>query len=271
MRAKANQERSVIDQPCLCLFGTAVPKHFYEALSARLMTNGFLARLLILECRGRGVGRDDTERPLPASILEAARWWAEYRPGASGNLADWHPVPHRVSQTDEAAAVFRDIRERADADYARCERDNDPAGMAIWARAYEKARRLALLHAVSACHETPVITPEAATWAGAFVEHQTRRMLYMARHFASESEFDGKRKRLLDVLEQWRRQHGDEWMPFWKVNRKLPWSNREHEEVRDTLLQQRLIESQLHTTGRRGRPGLFYRLAPAVGATEGPP
>ena len=56
MRAKANQERTVIDQPCLCLFGTAVPKHFYESLSARLMTNGFLARLLILECRGRGVG-----------------------------------------------------------------------------------------------------------------------------------------------------------------------------------------------------------------------
>jgi hypothetical protein len=269
MRAKANQERSVIDQPCLCLFGTAVPKHFYEAISARLMTNGFLARLLILECRGRGVGRDDTEGPIPASILEGARWWADFRPGASGNLADWHPTPTRVPQTDEAAVIFRDIRERADAEYARCERVNDPAGMAIWARAYEKARRLALLHAVSACRDNPIITPIAATWAGSFVEHQTRRMLYMARQYASESEFDGKRKRLLDVLDQWRRQHGDEWMPFWKVNRKLPWSNREHEEVRETLLQQRLIESQLHTTGRRGRPGLFYRLTPTVGTTEG--
>ncbi|MBM3983962.1 MAG: DUF3987 domain-containing protein, partial [Planctomycetes bacterium] len=76
MRAKANHERAVIDQPCLCLFGTAVPKLFYEAMSARLMTNGFLARLLILECRGRGAGRDDTERPIPASILDAAKWWA---------------------------------------------------------------------------------------------------------------------------------------------------------------------------------------------------
>ena len=271
MRAKANQERTVIDQPCLCLFGTAVPKHFYESLSARLMTNGFLARLLILECRGRGVGRDDTERPIPASILEAARWWADFRPGPSGNLADWHPVPHRVPQTDEAAAVFRDIRERADAEYSRCEQANDPAGMAIWARAYEKARRLALLHAVSGCRDSPVIAPEAAIWAGAFVEHQTRRMLFMARHYASESEFDARRKRLLDVLEQWRRQHGDEWMPFWRINRKLPWSNREHEEVRDTLLLQRLIESQHQTTGRRGRPGLFYRIAPLACTTEEQP
>ncbi|CAN5470169.1 hypothetical protein BH11PLA2_BH11PLA2_21110 [soil metagenome] len=268
MRAKANQERSVIDQPCLCLFGTAVPKHFYESLSARLMTNGFLARLLIMECRGRGVGRDDTERPIPPSILEAARWWAEYRPGASGNLADWHPTPLRVPQTDEAAAAFRTIRERADIEYAACERKNDPAGMAIWARAYEKARRLALLHAVSACRENPVITADGANWAGVFVEHQTRRMLYMARHYASESDFDAKRKRLLEVLEQWRSQHGDEWMPFWRVNRKLPWAQREHEEVRETLLLQRLIESQLLATGRRGRPGLSYRLTATVTTEE---
>ena len=268
MRAKANQERSVIDQPCLCLFGTAVPKHFYESLSARLMTNGFLARLLILECRGRGVGRDDTERPIPASILDAARWWADFRPGRSGNLADWHPLPHRVPQTDAAAAVFRDIRERADAEYARCEQANDPAGMAIWARAYEKARRLALLHAISGCRDNPVIAPEAAAWAGSFVEHQTRRMLFMARQFASESEFDGKRKRLLGLLEQWQRQHGDEWMPFWRLNRKLPLSSREHEEVRDTLIQQRLIEFQVTTT--RGRPGAVYRL-PSSTATEGTP
>lgn len=265
MRAKANQERAVIDQPCLCLFGTAVPKHFYESLSARLMTNGFLARLIILECRGRGVGRDDTERPIPPSILEAARWWADYRPGASGNLAAWHPVPRRVPQAQDAGEVFRAVRERADAEYAQCEQANDPAGMAIWARAYEKARRLALLHTISACRDNPIITPEAATWAGAFIEHQTRRMLFMARHYASESEFDGKRKRLLDVLEQWRRQNGDEWMPFWRINRKLPWSSREHEEVRDTLLQQRLIEFEMRPPGRKGgRPTAGYRIKPSV-------
>ena len=268
MRAKANHERSVIDQPCLCLFGTAVPKHFYEAISARLMTNGFLARLLILECRGRGVGRDDTERPIPASILDAAKWWADFKPGASGNLADWHPTPLRVPQSDEATGVFREIRERADAEYGRCERVNDPAGMAIWARAYEKARRLALLYAVSACRGNPTITPDAAAWAGSFVEHQTRRMLFMARQHASESEFDARRKRLLDVLEQWQKQHGDEWMPLWKVNRKLPWSNREHEEVRDTLLQQRLIEFQVVPPGRKGgRPTAGYRLLPAPAPT----
>ena len=266
MRAKAGRERSVIDQPCLCLFGTAVPQHFYESLSARLMTNGFLARLLILECRKRGEGRDDVYRPLPASIVDAARWWADFRP--CGNLGEEHPVPRLVPTTPDALAAFADLRRRIDATYDECQAVGDNPGMAIWARAYEKARRLALVYACSADREGPVITPESVAWSGAFALHQTRRMLYMARQYASESEFDGKRKRLLDVLDQWRRQHGDEWMPFWRINRKLPWSNREHEEVRDTLLQQRLIEYRVTTT--RGRPGAVYRLPTATAtATEG--
>ena len=266
MRAKAGRERTEIDQPCLCLFGTAVPKHFYESLSARLMTNGFLARLLILECGPRGEGRDDVYRPLPASLLEAARWWADFRPG--GNLAPQHPAPRLVPAAPDAVAAFADLRRRIDATcYGPCRAAQDEAGMALWARAYEKARRLALIYACSVDRENPVVTLEAADWAGAFALHQTRRMLYMARQHASESEFDARRKRLLDVLEQWRRQHGDEWMPLWRVNRKLPWSPREHEEVRDTLLQQRLIEYRVTTT--RGRPGAVYRLPPAT-AREGP-
>jgi hypothetical protein len=266
MRAKAGRERTEIDQPCLCLFGTAVPKHFYESLSARLMTNGFLARLLILECGPRGEGRDDVYRPLPASLLVAARWWADFRPG--GNLGGEHPVPRLVPAAPEALAAFAELRKRIDATcYGPCRAAQDEAGMALWARAYEKARRLALIYACSVDRENPVVTPEAAAWAGTFALHQTRRMLYMARQHASESEFDARRKRLLDVLEQWRRQHGDEWMPLWRVNRKLPWSPREHEEVRDTLIQQRLIEYRVTTT--RGRPGAVYRLPPAT-AREGP-
>jgi hypothetical protein len=272
MRAKAGQDRAVIDQPCLCLFGTAVPKHFYESLSARLMTNGFLARMLVLECRKRGEGREDTAQAVPEAVLDAARWWANFRPGGgAGNLADWHPVPRAVGQTDAARLAFRDLRERADAEYARCESANDPAGMAIWARAYEKVRRLALIYACSENRADPVIGDGAAAWAGAFVDHQTRRMLFMARQHASESDFDAKRKRLLEVLAKWREAEGDRWMPFWMINRKLPWTGREHEEVRDTLLHQRLIEYQVSKPGPKGgRPTAGYRLA-APPETDGGP
>jgi hypothetical protein len=85
----------------------------------------------------------------------------------------------------------------------------------------------------------------------------------MARQHASESDFDAKRKRLLDVLTKWQAAEGDKWMPFWMINRRLPWTGREHEEVRDTLLQQRLIEYQVLKSGPKGgRPTAGYRLAP---------
>jgi hypothetical protein len=118
---------------------------------------------------------------------------------------------------------------------------------------------LALIYACSASRDRLEIGRDAAEWAGAFIEHQTRRMLFMAWRYASESDFDAKRKRLLEMLTQWREHHGDEWMPFWKINRKLPWSGRDHEEVRNTLIEQRLIEYRI--IGTRGRPGAHYRLA----------
>ncbi|GIW90238.1 MAG: hypothetical protein KatS3mg109_0670 [Pirellulaceae bacterium] len=259
MRAKAGRERTVIDQPCLCLFGTAVPKHFYESLSARLLSNGFLARFLILECRRRGTGRDDTQCPLPESIVSVARLWADFSPG--GNLSTEHPEPKLVQHTTSAAKVFSDIRQQAEAEYDKAASRNDPAAMAIWARVYEQTRRLALIYACSQSPTDPFIDSDAAQWAGQFVAHQTRRMLYMASRYASESDFDAKRKRLLDTLEQWCSQQGDAWMPFWRINRRLPWSAREHEEIRQTLLAQQLIEVKSVATGRKGRPGLYYRLA----------
>ena len=261
-RAKAGREREQIDQPCLCLLGTAGPTLFYESLSPRMLTNGFLARMLVVECRDRGLSREEVDRPLPASIREAARWWAEFQPG--GNLDREHPNPIRVATTPDARSAIKEFKDAIDeGPYAEARAQLDDPGMALWARAGEKAHRLALIYACSADRENPVITLEAAQWAMAFARHQTQRMLHMVHRHASESEFDAKRKRLLDVLERWRGLHGDEWMPGHKLNRQVPWSVREHEEVRDALLHQCLIEYRTTAVGNKGgRPGAIYRLRP---------
>ncbi|MEO1994606.1 MAG: bifunctional DNA primase/polymerase, partial [Planctomycetaceae bacterium] len=70
MRVKAGKEPGVIDQPSLCIFGTAIPKHYYEALSLKMLTNGFFARMLVLETRRRGIGQDAVVRSLPQPILD---------------------------------------------------------------------------------------------------------------------------------------------------------------------------------------------------------
>jgi hypothetical protein len=259
MRVKAGKEHGVIDQPGLCVFGTAIPKHFYEALSARMLSNGFFARLLILEAGKRGQGQDTVVRDLPESILTTARWWSEYAPGKqAGNLATWHPVPKVVEYKPSAAELARSFRAHADVEYSQAEERQDAMAMAIWARANEKALRLALVYACSANHVQPQITDDAVRWAIEFVDHQTRRMLFMAGEHVSENEFDARCKKLVSTLRNWQVKRGDAWMPFWQINRKHPWSEREHEEVRVTLLNQRVIEFQEQRTG--GPPQRLYRL-----------
>lgn len=258
MRVKAGKEHGVVDQPNLCIFGTAIPKHYYDALSLKMLTNGFFARMLVLETCKRGTGQDAVIRDVPDPILDVARWWAEFRPG-TGNLEHWHPVPVVVPATPVAADLLRQLRIHADEQYSLAEERDDPAGMAIWARANEKARRLALIHACSANHEHPEIDEAAARWAWDFVDHQTRRMLFMSGDHVSENEFDARCKAVVATLRRWRDRHGDEWMPFWRLNRKHPWSEREHEEVRTALLNQRLAEYSEKKTG--GTPQRLYRIA----------
>jgi hypothetical protein len=263
MRVKAGREPGLIDQPCLCIFGTAIPQHYYEALSLKMLTNGFFARMLILEAGRRGAGQDAVMLPLPETIVSTARWWANHNPGDQhGNLACWHPRPGVVEHTAEAGDVLRKFRWRADQLYAAAEERDHQAGMALWARANEKAMRLALIYACSVNHQAPVIEVDAARWASEFVEHQTRRMLFMATGTVCENEFDGRCKKVVATLRDWRSRHGDAWMPFWQINRRHPWSGRDHEEIRTALLNQRMIEYDETRTG--GRPSRMYRLAAGV-------
>jgi hypothetical protein len=259
MRVKADQPPAAIDQPCLCLFGTAIPKHYYEALSQKMLTNGFFARLFILEAGRRGHGQEAALRAVPGTLVEAARWWAEYRPGTQpGNLCAWHPEPRVVPATPEAAAIQAAFRRRADDEYSAAEDRGDETGMAVWARAHEKARRLAVVYSASVNRAAPNITPDAARWAGAFVEHQTRRMLFMAGEHVCENDFQARCQAVVATLRRWRDRHGDAWMPYWRLSRKHPWPEREHEAVRAALVGQRRVDYAVAATG--GRPTKQYRL-----------
>ena len=260
MRVKAGkQSPGVIDQPSLCLLGTAVPKEFYAALSPRMLSNGFVARMVVVEAGRRGPGQDVEPRDIPDRLLDVARRWSALVPGSRrGNLQAWHPKPLLVPHDDAALAILREFREQADAEYAVAEGKDDTVGMSIWARANEKARRLALVHACSERPAEPLIGPDAARWAIAFVDHLTRRMLFKAAEHVAESDFESRCKRLVAVLREWRRKGGDAWMPFWRINRRLPWSERDHEEIRQTLLNQRVIDFETQSTG--GTPKRLYRL-----------
>jgi hypothetical protein len=258
MRRKAGEEApSAIDQPCLSIFGTAIPNHYYAALSERMLTNGLFARMIILESSKRGKGQEPRISPIPERLLETASWWANYFPGA-GNLRSTHPVPQIVPQSQAAKAILVEARESAEAEYERCEAGDDAVGTTVWGRVSEQARKLALLYAVSERHQDPEIGRQAASWAVELVMHQTRRMLYMAGTRTSDGEFDQRCRQVLDALTTWRATRGDAWMTYRDLTRQFRWGRRVHDEIRATLLDEERIDTDyLPTTGR---PKLVYRL-----------
>jgi len=243
-KAYADKERNkVVDQPCVSVYGTTVPEHFFESLTAESLSDGFLARLLVFEAQATTARQRAPAQPIPGHIKQTAEWWGAYKPG--GNLGSEHPNPRIIEATAPAIAIFDQLAERVDAELAQAER-RGIGGASLWARAEEKACRLALIYACSKNHESPVIDEDAAHWACELSSYLTRRMLFVAGEWVADGLFDAKQKRVLRVI----RQCGS--VTRTDLNFKTRWlSLRDRQEVLDNLIetgQVRVIETP--TAGR---------------------
>lgn len=257
MRRKAGKEPpGAIDQPCLVVFGTAIPNHYYDSLSERMLTNGFFARTIILECGNRSPGQEPGIRPLPERVLETARWWADFRPG-TGNLENWHPVPKIVPHTDDAKTILVEARLEAEAEYAKAEGLADAVGTTVWGRVSEHVRKLALVYAISENHERPEIGRAATEWARRFVLHQTRRMLFMAEAHVAENPFHAECMKLMRKL----REAPAQTLSHGVLLKRMKTDARTFRELITTLEQRGDIKSLTKAQTTAGRPTRVYQLA----------
>jgi len=262
MRRKAGKEApGAIDQPCLVIFGTAIPNHYSDARSERMLTNGFFARMIILESGPRPKGQEPRILDLPPRVLATAKWWSDFRPG-TGNLDNWHPVPAVVEHTDDAKRVLVETREQAEAEYAKAEAAGDPVGTTVWGRVSEQTRKLALIHAVSENHETPRIGLSAAEWATRFVMHQTRRMLFMARSHVAENPFHAECLKLIEKL----RDAPDRSLPHSVLLKRMKQDAKAFRDLVTTLVERGdIVIAQAQQSKHGGRPTLEYRLTEQAG------
>jgi hypothetical protein len=263
MRRKAGKEAAgVIDQPCLVVYGTAIPTHYYAALSERMLTNGFFARMLIVESGPRSVGQEPGIISPPPRVLETARWWAEFCPG-SGNLERFHPQPRIAPADEHARALLTEARRASEAEYARAEARGDAVGTTVWGRVPEQVRKLALLYAVSAHHEAPRIDAAAVRWASEFILHQTRRMLFMAHHHVADNPFHAECLKLLRKL----REAPGQTLPHSVLLKRMKLDAKSFSTLIDTLCQQG--EVAVVTTTRAGWPVRTYRLVQGETSPQG--
>ncbi|PCI27874.1 hypothetical protein COB55_04865 [Candidatus Wolfebacteria bacterium] len=172
VRRKAGGETPLpISQPSFTIFGTCVPKYYYQALNERMLTNGFLARFLVLEGYKRTRFNEKAISEIPDYIIRECRFWHTFNPRGDdkGNLEDYNPSPLVIPRSEgcmQAQRNFVDYIHGVMAEFEKPEND-DTVGMTLWGRANENASKLALIYTCSNWHnqEHKVITEEAYIWA----------------------------------------------------------------------------------------------------------
>lgn len=260
-RSKAGKEPTVINQPSLTIYGTAVPSLFYSSVSERLASNGLLARTIVIEAGTRAKGQETAIDDIPEEIINKAKKWFEYKPNL-GNLSDINPVPVVFRADESALKLFHDYREEIDEHhYKKAEQEKNHICMSVWARALEKAKKLSLIHAASNWNfeDLPLINELSAQWGISFSRWTTKRTILMIERHSYISDFDNKRKKLLAYLID-ELKKGIEIVPMYKIYRAFPWSKKEHEDIRQVLVEQKVIEIITPITKKAGRKGTYYKV-----------
>ena len=254
MRKKAIQRGAppvgtAIVQPHLTMFGTATPKFFYQSLTERTMENGLLARCIVLEAGERGKAGEPHEEDFPESVINTVR--NLIRLGHENNLMGEFPRPLVLQENPDATNRIREILGYADEEYRRASERGDDSANALWARAGEKVLKLAAIYAISENAVEPVITIDGVNWAWRFIEHMTRRMLFMASMFVADTDFDAQAMKVIRLVRQKRGRisHG-------KLLRNSHLDKDAFKRVVETLIESGTLRKEF---GDRG--GVFYVLA----------
>ncbi|MGR3732189.1 PriCT-2 domain-containing protein [Limimaricola soesokkakensis] len=258
-RDGSNERRDIV-QPCLCVYGTTTPLHFWGALQGANVVDGSLARFLILPSdedypdENIAVGI----RRAPPALIEGLQRVAAGGGSRQGNLmgktADQNTAvaPTTVPMTDEARERFRLLSGELTEELRAAA---GTAFTAILARIGENALKLALIVAVGRNPAQPEIDLSATEWSIGFVRHYARRTMEAVERHVADTETEAHLKRLKEII----RAAGAKGITKSEVTRASQWLKaRDRDEILLTL-----IESGDITTGMRGsstRQAMVYRM-----------
>jgi hypothetical protein len=231
-----------IDQPHAVLYTTSVPQSFFESLQKESLSDGFVSRLLVFNSKSDPETNEAARELPPEEIIAEAKWWNDYKPG--GNLSGVNPQPRVMSWTPEARNILRDLEI-----IARTETKSGRETATLWTRAAEKARKLAILHAVSLDYEAVTVGIASADW-GCWLSHfLTARMEWLAKDWVSENQHEATLKRILRTINE----AGPDGISLTQLFRKLqfiPYRMRD-DMIKDLRATGQLIEEKQATGGRQ--------------------
>lgn len=257
-RDGTNERRDIV-QPCLCVYGTTTPLHFWGALQGAHVKDGSLARFLILPSdedypdENLATGQRQPSRALIDGLKRLAAGGGH----AAGNLAGRTAGPETavdpliVPMSDEARARFHTLSDEITAELRAA------AGTpftAILARIAENAAKLALVVAVGRDPAAPIITCADANWAIDFVRHFSRRTIEAVERHVADTETEANVKRIKEII----RRVGAKGVTKSELTRASQWLKaRDRDDILLTLVESGDVETQMRET--RGRRAMVFR------------
>jgi hypothetical protein len=202
----ADSERvQTIDQPGVGLYGTSVPESVFESFSYEAITGGLLSRFLVFEGDTKPKRNPgDLSEEVPPDILDHAEKWARFLPGGAMGLVSGDALaPTVVPVTAEAGEVFESFAEVID-DLVIPATNGGKVDLgnysAIWTRAEEKARKIALVLACCQGVEGIQVGKTEAEYGVHLVKYLTKKLLWLAARLISAGPFDQVRRRIFNLV-----------------------------------------------------------------------
>lgn len=258
-RDGSNERRDIV-QPCLCVYGTTTPLHFWGALQGANVVDGSLARFLILPSEedypdeNIAVGIRQAPPVLIHGLQRVAAGGEHQKGNLAGKTADQNTTvnPTIVPMTDEARARFKALSAELTEELRAAA---GTAFTAILARIGENALKLALIVAVGRNPTQPEIDITATDWAIGFVRHYARRTMEAVERHVADTETEAHLKRLKEII----RAAGAKGITKSEVTRASQWLKaRDRDEILLTLIESGDITTGMRETG--GRRAMVYRI-----------
>lgn len=247
-----------VDRPHLVIYGAATIEGFWPKLTAEHVQEGFLGRFLVFESPGGVDARlpsQVVEIDPPQSLLDWVRAWATMSDVSKGNLGSIHPQMHIFGKTREASdrldqhAKLIDEKKKSEKNFRA----------AIWARAYEKTAKLALIFAASRQHGPPWtdISLDDANRAIAISNYSARLAIRRASEHVSYNQTEAAVKKVYQAI-------GTSCLSYELTRRTRSLTSRERDQALQTLLEGGEIGKTQHQSPRGGKPAWCYRRLKAL-------
>ena len=258
-RDGANERRD-INQPCLCVYGTTTPLHFWGALQGANVVDGSLARFLILPSdedypdENIAVGIRQAPQALIRDLQCVAAGGVLQKGNLIGKTADQNTTvtPTIVPMTEESRARFKALSLELTGELRAAA---GTACTAILARIGENSLKLALIVAVGRDPARPEIDLTAADWAIDFVRYFAQRTMAAVERHVADTEIEAHLKRLKEII----RNAGAKGITKSEITRASQWlKSRDRNEILETLIESGDITTGMRETG--GRRAMVYRI-----------